>query len=65
MLRSQKYHAKMHTYIEIKLTCIFMDHNTGVKRTILYLYTEAIYVDLVYNNRDEKLLPHILRCMKG
>lgn len=58
-------HAKIYIKInyiciEIKLTYIFMDHNTRVKRlTILYLYAEAISVDLVYNNRDEKLLPHI------
>lgn len=58
-------HAKIYIKInyiciEIKLTYIFMDHNTRVKRlTILYLYAEAISVDLVYNNRDEKLLSHI------
>lgn len=41
-----------------KITCTFIGYNIGVKRsTILYLYIEAIYVDLVYNNRDEKLLP--------
>lgn len=57
-------HAKIYIKInyiciEIKLTYIFIDHSTGVKRTILYLYAEAISVNLVYNNRDEKLLSHI------
>lgn len=53
--------AKMHV-IEIKLTYTFIDHGIEVKRrTILYLYTEVIYVDLVCNNRDEKLLPHLCR----
>jgi len=54
--------------VEIKLTYTFIDHNILEikKQTTLYLYTEVIYANLLYNNRDEKLLyyiPYLL--MKG
>jgi len=54
------HEAKMD--IEIKLTYTFIDHNIlEIKgQTILYSYTEAIYANLVYNNRDEKLLYTLL-----
>lgn len=45
--------------IEIKLTHTFIDHSGVKRRTILCLYAEVIYVDLVCNNKDEKLLPHL------